>query len=327
MNDWASVLGRAIEATRNGIVVTDPRLPDNPIVYINPAFERITGYSATEVVGRNCRFLQGPDRDQSALDEIRAALREERDCRVVVRNYRKDGTLFWQELSISPVRDEAGRVTHFVGVQDDVTERKLAEARLAHEALHDPLTSLPNRALFADRLREVLSRAPRGGKHVAAVLFLELENFGAINESFGRDEGDRLLAAVAKRLEWHLGEEVSVGRAGGAAFVILLEGIAGAEDAGRAAEKVLEGLRRPFASVEGEIPVGANIGIALSATPGTSRPRDLMRSAELALYRSKSTGGGHYAVFAPSPETSKPSAGPDVSPSAASPVDDRRSSG
>jgi diguanylate cyclase (GGDEF)-like protein/PAS domain S-box-containing protein len=313
MNDWVDVLGRAIEATRNGVLVTDPRLPDNPIVYANPAFERITGYTAEEVVGRNCRFLQGPDRGQPALEEVRAAIREERDCLVVVRNYRKDGTLFWQELSISPVRDESGRVTHFVGIQDDVTERKLAEARLAHEALHDPLTGLPNRALFADRLRETFFHAPQDGERAAAVLFLELENFGAVNESFGRDVGDRLLESVAIRLERCLREEATVARAGGAAFVVLIEGIAGAEDAGRAAERILEGLRRPFASEEGEIFVGASIGIALVSTaPGITHPRNLIRSAELAMYRSRSQGKGHYAVFEPGAETSAPSGGSDV---------------
>ncbi len=304
MNDWADVLGRAVEATRNGVLVTDARLPDNPIVYANPAFERITGYTVGEVVGRNCRFLQASDRDQPALEEVRAAIREERDCRVVVRNYRKDGTLFWQELSISPVRDESGRPTHFVGIQDDVTERKLAEARLAHEALHDGLTGLPNRALFADRLREILSQESQDGERRATVLFLGLENFGAVNESFGRDFGDRLLESVAIRLEGCLGEEVTVARAGGAAFVVLLGGAAGTEDAKRAAENILGELRTPFASEEGEVIVGANIGIAASTTaPGIVHPRGLIRSAEVAMYRAKSQGGGRYEVFEPRAET------------------------
>ncbi len=132
MREWPRVLERAVEATRTGVLITDPNRPDNPIVYANPAFERITGYSAEEVIGRNCRFLQRDDRDQPALEEVRTAIREGRDCRVAVRNYRKDGALFWQELSISPVRDDRGRITHFVGIQEDVTERKLAEERLAH---------------------------------------------------------------------------------------------------------------------------------------------------------------------------------------------------
>ena len=121
------LLDRAVEASSNGIVITDPKLPDNPIVYVNPAFERISGYALEEVRGINCRFLQGDEGDQAALDELRAALREERECRVVLRNFHKDGTLFWNELHVSPVHDEGGRLTNFVGVQNDITERRRIE--------------------------------------------------------------------------------------------------------------------------------------------------------------------------------------------------------
>ena len=124
------LLDRAVAASSNGIVITDPKAPDNPIVYVNPAFERITGYTASEVLGHNCRFLQGGHRDQPALDGLREALREERECRVVLRNYRKDGTPFWNELYVSPVQDEEGRLTNFVGVQNDVTERRRIEENL-----------------------------------------------------------------------------------------------------------------------------------------------------------------------------------------------------
>ena len=121
---------RAITASSNGIVITDPNQPDNPMIYVNPSFELITGYTAQEAIGRNCRFLQGDDRDQPALEELRRAIREERYCTVVLRNYRKDGALFWNELSISPVWDENGNLTHFIGVQEDVTDRKQVEDAL-----------------------------------------------------------------------------------------------------------------------------------------------------------------------------------------------------
>jgi PAS domain S-box-containing protein len=121
------LLDRAVAASSNGIVITDPKLADNPIVYVNPAFEKISGYGTDEVMGRNCRFLQADDRDQPALDELRVALREERECRVVLRNYRKDGMPFWNELYVSPVHDEEGRLTNFVGVQNDITERRRIE--------------------------------------------------------------------------------------------------------------------------------------------------------------------------------------------------------
>jgi PAS domain S-box-containing protein len=129
--DKLRLLERAVTASTNSIVISDPNQPDDPIVYVNPAFERTTGYAAEEVLGRNCRILQGEDRDQSALGELRAAVYEGRHCTVVLRNYRKDGTLFWNELSIYPVRDEHGRMTNFVGVQNDVTERIRAEEILS----------------------------------------------------------------------------------------------------------------------------------------------------------------------------------------------------
>ncbi len=118
---------RAIAETSNGILITDPHQHDNPIIYANPAFERITGYRMDEVLGRNCRFLQGPDTDPATVAFIRQAIAEQRDCQVVIRNYRKDGAPFWNELTISPVHDGRGQVTHFVGVLVDITARKDAE--------------------------------------------------------------------------------------------------------------------------------------------------------------------------------------------------------
>jgi PAS domain S-box-containing protein len=121
------LLDRAVTASSNGIIITDPRLPDNPIIYVNPAFEKTTGYSMEEAIGRNCRFLQGEDRDQPALEELREAIQEGQECRAILRNYRKDGTPFWNELYVSPVLDEEGRLVNFVGVQNDVTESKRTE--------------------------------------------------------------------------------------------------------------------------------------------------------------------------------------------------------
>ena len=121
------LLDRAVAASSNGIVITDPKLPDDPIIYVNPAFERISGYPAEEVLGLNCRFLQGDDHDQPALEELRAALREEQESRVILKNYRKDGTPFWNELYVAPIHDEEGTLTNFVGVQNDITERREIE--------------------------------------------------------------------------------------------------------------------------------------------------------------------------------------------------------
>ncbi len=128
--DEVRIRDRALASGANGIVITDAGQPDNPIVYVNPAFERLTGYSADEAVGRNCRFLQGPDTDPAAVAMLHDAIEKRVDVNVVIRNYKKNGTPFWCDLTIAPVRDNAGQVTHFVGLQNDVTDRKRAEEEL-----------------------------------------------------------------------------------------------------------------------------------------------------------------------------------------------------
>ena len=166
--DKLRLLDRAVTASTNSIVITDPNQFDDPLVYVNPAFERTTGYPAEEALGRNCRFLQGEDHDQPALEELRTAIYEERHCTVVLRNYRKDGTLFWNELSVYPVRDEKGHMTNFVGVQNDVTERiraeevfseiRRAERRRIARDLHDIALQDLSGALQSLRLTHLRSR-------------------------------------------------------------------------------------------------------------------------------------------------------------------------
>ncbi len=327
---------RAIAASSNGIVISDPNQPDNPLIYVNRSFELMTGYSAEELLGHNCRLLQGSDRDQPALDEVRAAIREERDCEVLLRNYRKDGTLFWNELRLSPVHDERGQLVNFVGVQNDVTERKQAEeelqrahdeledrvrqrtARLAeanaqlqreiaerreleeqltHQAFHDPLTGLPNRTLFLDHLDLALERAGRREGEVA-VLFMDLDDFKVINDSLGHEVGDQVLLAVAERLENSMLAEETLARFGGDEFTVLLEDVASPSDAARVAERIEEALRAPFVLRGRDRFVTTSVGIALGGQ-GEERPGDLLRNADLAMYQAKAKGKNRHAVFEP----------------------------
>lgn len=125
------VLAQILDNCVNGVTLSDPDLPDNPIVYANEVFEQMTGYSRDEIIGRNCRFLQGDDRDQAAIDEIRAALAEKRAVDVTLRNYRKDGTLFHNRLSIRPLLDPDGQVIYYLGVQYDVTAQVTAQEEIA----------------------------------------------------------------------------------------------------------------------------------------------------------------------------------------------------
>jgi hypothetical protein len=129
--DQLALMFRAVECVRNGVVITDPNQPDNPIIYTNPAFTELTGYSAEEILGQNCRFLQQQDRDQADLEELRRAIKEERSTTVILRNYKKSGARFYNELTLSPVRNEDGRLVSFVGIQNDITARIEAEQRIS----------------------------------------------------------------------------------------------------------------------------------------------------------------------------------------------------
>lgn len=124
----------ALEAALNGITITDALQADNPIIYCNPAFKKITGYDKGDILGKNCRFLQARDKDQKGVEKMRRALREGKACHVELRNYKKDGTLFWNEVSINPILDGAGRITHFLGIQQDITQRRAAQQEIFHLA-------------------------------------------------------------------------------------------------------------------------------------------------------------------------------------------------
>lgn len=143
---------RAIESSTNAIMITGRTLADQPIEYVNPAFTRITGYPTAEVLGRNWSFLLGAESDQPELEGVRAALSENREIHALLRSYRKDGSLFWNDLHLAPVEGDGGVATHFIGILNDVTEARNYQAELEHQANHDTLTGLPNRNLLQDRL-------------------------------------------------------------------------------------------------------------------------------------------------------------------------------
>jgi diguanylate cyclase (GGDEF)-like protein/PAS domain S-box-containing protein len=286
---------RAMAQSANGIVIVDALLPDMPIVYVNPAFERITGYNRDEVLGRNCRFLQRRDGGQSERHLIRDAIDRGDDVQVVLRNYRKDGTLFWNELSVSPVRDGSGRITHFVGIQNDITERKRQEAELAHRATHDSLTDLPSRETLQDRLQQALTLSRRSGRTVG-VLFIDLDQFKTINDSLGHDQGDQLLREVAKRLAEALRAGDSVCRLGSDEFVAVLPDLHRPDDVVAVAEHLLADLSRPYLMDGQAVHLTCSIGVAL-ATPETLSPSQLIGHADLAMFAAKKAGRNTYHVY------------------------------
>lgn len=286
---------RAIAASSNGIVISENR-DDCPVVYVNPSFEKMTGYSAADTIGKNCRFLQGRDRDQSALKEIRQAIRQGKDCKVVLRNYRKDGSRFWNELSLSPVENDRGQIAHFIGVQTDISDRKRVEEELIHQAYYDSLTGLPNRAFFMERLREATTEAETHADRFCAVLFIDLDRFKRVNDSLGHAVGDMLLIAIAFRLERCLDPQNIIARLGGDHYVILLNNIRTLEDATAVAEKIHDQLKPPFTFEGHEVFITASIGIAMSAID-YEVSADLLRNADIAMYRAKAAGKARHAVF------------------------------
>lgn len=291
------LLRRAVESTDNGILIADAREPDQPLVYVNAAFERITGYTAAEVLGRNCRLLQGGDRDQAALQGIRDAVAEGREARAVLRNYRKDGSLFWNELHVAPVHAEDGSMAHFVGTMSDVSHRHHYEQELAHRATHDQLTGLPNRQLLMDRLHQAILNADRYGRQ-AGVVFIDLDDFKLINDNLDHAAGDEALRVVAERLRKLVRDTDTVGRFGGDEFVIVLTEQTDEDGVGRVIDRVSSALSAPMQI--GGIVHTLTPSIGWCRYPDAGRDADtLLKHADMAMYQAKRQGRNRAVAYDP----------------------------
>ena len=208
----------------------------------------------------------------------------------------RDGTYRWVLARGIAVRDEGGNATRIAGSLTDINQRKKTEEQLLHDALHDALTQLPNSALFLDRLGMAIAQSKRRRNHLFAVLFFDLDRFKVINDSLGHGLGDRLLIAIARRLLGFLRPGDTVARLGGDEFAILANDIEEPSDATRIAERVQEELARPFDLDGYEVFTAASIGIALSS-PTYQKPEELLRDADIAMYRAKHLGKNRHAVF------------------------------
>ena len=296
--DQLRQFSKAVESAGNGIMIADATQPDYPIIYVNPAAEQLTGYSAEEYLGRSARFLHGDEKNQLGLEDIRAALRGGRGCRTILRNFRKDGSLFWNDFTLSPVYNTGGELTHYVGIQSDITEHKEAEEHIQALAFFDTLTKIPNRTLFRDRLQQALTHAERNGQNLG-LLYLDLDNFKAVNDSLGHNTGDRLLQIVTKRVVGCVRQWDTVARVGGDEFTIIVDNLA-PHDTVRTltgiAEKVLAVLSEPVMLDEQEIIVTASIGIAHYPQDGDT-VEELVKNADTAMYHSKSLGRDNCQFF------------------------------
>ena len=216
----------------------------------------------------------------------------------MLRNYRKDGELFWNELSIAPVRDESGHVTtHFVSIINDVTERITYEQQLEYHATHDTLTGLVNRNLLNDRIDQAILQA-KHSERLVGVMLLDLDRFKLINDGFGHIPADNLLKAVATRLAHCVRDTDTVARLGGDEFVVVLGGIDDADSVASVAAKIMRNLTLPL-SIEGkEVFVTASVGIAMYPRDG-DHGENLLRNADVAMYRVKEHGRNNFRFYAP----------------------------
>ena len=285
----AQVFENALE----GVVITNEK-PE--ILLVNRAFTKITGYTAGEVMGKNPRILGSGRQPPEFYKEMWASLGENAQWQGEIWNIRKDGDIYPQWLNISRVSDEYGKAINYVGVFSDITERKSAEDRILHQVYYDYLTDLPNRVLFVDRLNQAIALAMRHPENSLAVLFLDVDNFKLINDSLGHDAGDSLLKLVGQRLKSCARDTDTVARMGGDEFTVILTKIAHAEDAAIVAKKILDSFSLPF-TLEGQ-EVYASLSIGISLFPGDGITSDiLLKNADTAMYRAKSTGGMWYQLY------------------------------
>ena len=269
---------------------------DLRVVYINDAFLKVTGYRAADVIGRTAQVLVGARTDQDELQRMRVALSNHDSVKAELILHRRDGSHFWADINTVPIRNEHGQVTHFVSVMREVTERKNAEEQLRRNAFHDPLTGLPNRLLFTERLTQIISRAKQEQNRLFAVLFLDLDRFKVINDSLGHMVGDQLLIAIARRLETCVKRTDIVARLGGDEFTILLDDIQSEDSANQVAERIHQELAHPFNLNGYEVFTTVSIGIALSTTD-FNHTEDLLRGADIAMYRAKALGKACHEIF------------------------------
>ncbi len=280
------------ESTSEGVVITNP---ENRIIAVNRAFSELTGYSEIEVRGKAPSILQSGRHDRQFYASMWQSIQETGKWSGEIWNRRKNGEVFPELLNIAEVRDQTDRLTNYVAVFSDISALKDSEAKFEHLAHHDPLTGLPNRLLFHARMEHALTRAKRTQSQLA-VLFLDLDRFKTINDSYGHPAGDQLLREVAHRLVDCVREDDTVARLGGDEFTILIEDLPDSRSAASTAVKILESLASPF-NLDGiEVYSSCSVGVALFPDDGADATT-LLRNADSAMYRAKEMGPKSFHLY------------------------------
>jgi diguanylate cyclase (GGDEF)-like protein/PAS domain S-box-containing protein len=288
------ILSLAIEQSPVSVVITDR---DGAIQYVNPRFEAATGYQAGEAVGRNLDFTRHHEVAHDLVEALWQTVNQGQEWRGEVCNLRKDGQLFWEHATVSPLKDGTGAITHFVAVKEDITVRRSYEERLLRQANYDELTGLPNRVLMLDRLAQAIAVAHRA-RNQTALFYIDLDRFKNVNDSLGHTVGDALLKEAAARLSACVREGDTLARMGGDEFVLILPSIEDGTLAHMVAERVIDAFSRPFVLAGQEHFVTASIGITVFPTDGTDG-QVLLRNADLAMYRAKEMGRNGFHFFTP----------------------------
>lgn len=285
-------LSRAIEQTEDIVTITTR---EGVIEYVNPSLERVTGFNATEVIGKTPAIFQSGEHDKKFYDELWNTIRAGKPFSEVFINRRKDGSLYYEEKTITPIKDESGEVIYYVATGKDISDRIKVQERLQFMATHDALTELPNRTLLRDRLLQAINKSERDATRVA-VLFLDMDKFKHVNDSLGHIVGDQLLQIIAGRLTHCIRKGDTLARLGGDEFTIIMEGIAEIDDVNRIADKVVEQLRESVFIESYELNITTSIGITICPDDATTVDA-LLKNADIAMYRAKARGGNCYQYF------------------------------
>ncbi len=287
---------RIIECSPEGIMITDSH---GIIQSVNPAFTRLTGYSSGEVVGRSPGLLSSGRHGPEFYHALWARLSAEGEWQGEIWNRRKNGEIFPELLTIAAITDtdESGEVTHYAALFSDITALKANEEQIRRMAYYDPLTGLPNRRLFSDRLAVAMAHAHRH-RNRTAVVFVDLDRFKEINDSYGHITGDVLLQEIAKRLREAVREDDTVARLGGDEFVLLLADIGSADDAVGTARRIIEAMKEPIQLEGRALTVTASVGISFYPDDGDSI-ETLVQNADAAMYQAKSAGRNGYRLYSP----------------------------
>ena len=297
------------------VVITEVRPQGNPthkIVYVNEAFEKHTGYSKQDVMGRSPSLLQGLGSQQAELNHIRLALEQSQPVHAELINYKKDGTLFWIELDIVPLLGAEGIATHWVSAARDITQRKIEEEEIEYLAFYDPLTQLPNRQMLMERLKRALAQNVTQAKNEpanvnGALMFIDLDNFKVLNDTLGHATGDMLLCKVATRLGACVRLSDTVARLGGDEFVVMLESLpddvlAATEYSKVVAQRILLALSQTYDLAGHQHESTCSIGVTLFSKREQNMG-DLLKQADLAMYQAKASGRNSLCFFDPAMQT------------------------